>query len=190
MHCLVANIDFCPLLLTLLENSAMLHENRKEERKKKLPFSLLMIHSISELSKLLLPGLEPMTFQSWIQPWVISIPTSISGVYMFSALIPKCNFSVENEEPVLVFCIRSEIHNPAVMVQYSLILECYLRANKDHLEELYRQKEALSKLTFVNQLVKMDRYKFDDQVSNKNELLISIQIVENGTLMSVVWKSL
>jgi len=109
---------------------------------------------------------------------------------MFSALIPKCNFSVENEEPVLVFCIRSEIHNPAVMVQYSLILECYLMANKDHLEELYRQKEALSKLTFVNQLVKMDRYKFDDQVSNKNELLISIQIVENGTLMSVVWKSL
>ena len=69
------------------------------------------------------------------------------------------------------------------MVQYSLILECYLRANKDHLEELYRQKEALSKLTFVNQLVKMDRYKFDDQVNSKNELFISAQIVENGTLM-------
>lgn len=62
----------------------------------------------------------------------------------------------------LFWLLRSEMHNPAVMVQYSLILECYLRNNKDHMHELFRQKEALNKLTFVNQLIKMDRYKFDD----------------------------
>lgn len=61
--------------------------------------------------------------------------------------------------------LRSEMHVPAVMVQSSLILECYLRANSQHMEELHRQKEALSKLTFVNQLVKMDRYKLEDQRS-------------------------
>ena len=72
------------------------------------------------------------------------------------------------------------------MVQYSLILECYLRANKEHLEDLYRQSEALSKLTFVNQLVKMDRYKFDDQVTSINGLLSSLQIMEIRMLMRMV----
>ncbi|KAK7093898.1 phosphatidylinositol 4,5-bisphosphate 3-kinase catalytic subunit delta isoform-like [Littorina saxatilis] len=67
----------------------------------------------------------------------------------------------------LFWLLRSEMHSPAVMVQYSLILECYLRANKDHMGELHKQKEALSKLTFVNQLVKMDRYRFDDQKCQK-----------------------
>ncbi|KAL8578264.1 hypothetical protein ACOMHN_005655 [Nucella lapillus] len=63
--------------------------------------------------------------------------------------------------------LRAEMHVPAVMVQYSLILECYLRANSQHMEELHRQKEALGKLTFVNQLVKMDRYKLEDQKSRE-----------------------
>ncbi|XP_076472546.1 phosphatidylinositol 4,5-bisphosphate 3-kinase catalytic subunit delta isoform-like [Babylonia areolata] len=63
--------------------------------------------------------------------------------------------------------LRSEMHVPGVMVQYSLILECYLRANSQHLEELDRQKEALEKLTFVNGLVKMDRYKLEDQKSRE-----------------------
>jgi hypothetical protein len=61
---------------------------------------------------------------------------------------------------------RSEMHNPAVTIQYSLILECYLRHNQEHMQELFRQSQALNKLTFVNQLVKMDRYKFEDAVGN------------------------
>lgn len=66
---------------------------------------------------------------------------------------------------------RSEMHNPAVMVRYSLILESYLRANREHLLALVKQKDALSKLTFVNQLIKMDRYRLEDQVFNQKVLL-------------------
>nr|KAG5710060.1 hypothetical protein BaRGS_030136 [Batillaria attramentaria] len=67
----------------------------------------------------------------------------------------------------LFWLLRSELDNPAVMVQYSLMLDVYLRNNKDHLMELHKQKEALSKLMFVNQLMKMDRYKLEDQKSRK-----------------------
>lgn len=61
----------------------------------------------------------------------------------------------------LFWLLRSELDNPSVMVQYSLILEVYLRSNKDHMLDLNKQKEALNKLSFVNQLMKMDRYKLE-----------------------------
>lgn len=70
----------------------------------------------------------------------------------------------------LFWLLKSEMHNPAVMVRYSLILESYLRANREHLLALVKQKDALSKLTFVNQLIKMDRYRLEDQKSREQAL--------------------
>lgn len=75
----------------------------------------------------------------------------------------------------LFWLLRSELDNPSVMVQYSLILEVYLWSNKDHLLELHKQKEALSKLTFVNQLMKMDRYKLDEK--SRDQTLSDMQSV-------------
>ena len=56
------------------------------------------------------------------------------------------------------------MHSPGAMVQFSLILECYLRANRDHLEDLHKQKEALGKLFFVTQVMNSDKYRAEDTV--------------------------
>ncbi|GFO42474.1 phosphatidylinositol 4,5-bisphosphate 3-kinase catalytic subunit delta isoform [Plakobranchus ocellatus] len=54
----------------------------------------------------------------------------------------------------LFWLLRSESHNPAVTTQYSLILQCYLEHNPDHLEALSKQQEALKKLCAINLLIK------------------------------------
>uniref|UniRef100_A0A0B6ZC56 phosphatidylinositol 3-kinase n=1 Tax=Arion vulgaris TaxID=1028688 RepID=A0A0B6ZC56_9EUPU len=54
----------------------------------------------------------------------------------------------------LFWLLRSETHNPTVSTQYSLILQCYLRHNLDHLQVLMKQQEALRKLFALNSLIK------------------------------------
>ncbi|BFZ23020.1 hypothetical protein BsWGS_26059 [Bradybaena similaris] len=54
----------------------------------------------------------------------------------------------------LFWLLRSETHNPTVSTQYSLILQCYLRHNPDHLQVLMKQQEALKKLYALNSLIK------------------------------------
>ncbi|XP_041378103.1 phosphatidylinositol 4,5-bisphosphate 3-kinase catalytic subunit beta isoform-like isoform X2 [Gigantopelta aegis] len=62
----------------------------------------------------------------------------------------------------LFWLLRSEMHNPTVTVQFRLILKVYLHANTGHLSELVRQQEALTKLAFVNTLIKSERYNMTD----------------------------
>ncbi|RXN00530.1 Phosphatidylinositol 4,5-bisphosphate 3-kinase catalytic subunit beta isoform [Acipenser ruthenus] len=62
-----------------------------------------------------------------------------------------------------VHCLRdmrqSEIHMPAVSVQFALILEAYCRGSIPHIEVLKRQVEALTKLKAVNELIKLGTIK-------------------------------
>ncbi|KAL6467791.1 hypothetical protein MHYP_G00234680 [Metynnis hypsauchen] len=55
--------------------------------------------------------------------------------------------------------MRSEIHMPAVSVQFALILEAYCRGCIPHIEVLKKQVEALSKLKAVNELIKLGTIK-------------------------------
>uniref|UniRef100_A0A669F7K2 phosphatidylinositol-4,5-bisphosphate 3-kinase n=1 Tax=Oreochromis niloticus TaxID=8128 RepID=A0A669F7K2_ORENI len=59
----------------------------------------------------------------------------------------------------LFWHLRSEIHMPAVSVQFALILEAYCRSNIPHIEVLKKQVEALSKLKSVNELIKLGTIK-------------------------------
>ncbi|XP_026230942.1 phosphatidylinositol 4,5-bisphosphate 3-kinase catalytic subunit beta isoform [Anabas testudineus] len=59
----------------------------------------------------------------------------------------------------LFWHLRSEIHMPAVSVQFALILEAYCRCNIPHIEVLKKQVEALSKLKSVNELIKLGTIK-------------------------------
>ncbi|XP_016887681.1 phosphatidylinositol 4,5-bisphosphate 3-kinase catalytic subunit beta isoform isoform X2 [Cynoglossus semilaevis] len=54
----------------------------------------------------------------------------------------------------LFWHLRSEIHMPAVSVQFALILEAYCRGSVPHIEVLKKQVDALSKLKSVNELIK------------------------------------
>ncbi|KAI5086284.1 phosphatidylinositol 4,5-bisphosphate 3-kinase catalytic subunit beta isoform, partial [Silurus meridionalis] len=53
----------------------------------------------------------------------------------------------------------SEIHMPAVSVQFALILEAYCRGSIPHIEVLKKQVEALGKLKAVNELIKLGTIK-------------------------------
>uniref|UniRef100_A0A3Q3RAC7 phosphatidylinositol-4,5-bisphosphate 3-kinase n=1 Tax=Monopterus albus TaxID=43700 RepID=A0A3Q3RAC7_MONAL len=59
----------------------------------------------------------------------------------------------------LFWHLRSEIHMPAVSVQFALILEAYCRCNIPHIEVLKKQVEALNKLKSVNELIKLGTIK-------------------------------
>ncbi|XP_034403803.1 phosphatidylinositol 4,5-bisphosphate 3-kinase catalytic subunit beta isoform isoform X1 [Cyclopterus lumpus] len=59
----------------------------------------------------------------------------------------------------LFWHLRSEIHMPAVSVQFALILEAYCRGSIPHIEVLKKQVEALSKLKSVNELIKLGTIK-------------------------------
>uniref|UniRef100_M3ZWR1 Phosphatidylinositol 4,5-bisphosphate 3-kinase catalytic subunit beta isoform n=1 Tax=Xiphophorus maculatus TaxID=8083 RepID=M3ZWR1_XIPMA len=59
----------------------------------------------------------------------------------------------------LFWHLRSEIHMPAVSVQFSLILEAYCRGSIPHIEVLKKQVEALTKLKSVNELIKLGTLK-------------------------------
>ncbi|KAM6932970.1 phosphatidylinositol 4,5-bisphosphate 3-kinase catalytic subunit beta isoform [Xenentodon cancila] len=59
----------------------------------------------------------------------------------------------------LFWHLRSEIHMPAVSVQFALILEAYCRSCIPHIEVLKKQVEALSKLKSVNELIKLGTIK-------------------------------
>ncbi|MEQ2270636.1 Phosphatidylinositol 4,5-bisphosphate 3-kinase catalytic subunit beta isoform, partial [Xenotaenia resolanae] len=59
----------------------------------------------------------------------------------------------------LFWHLRSEIHMPAVSVQFSLILEAYCRGSIPHIEVLKKQVEALTKLKSVNELIKLGTIK-------------------------------
>uniref|UniRef100_W5MA77 phosphatidylinositol-4,5-bisphosphate 3-kinase n=1 Tax=Lepisosteus oculatus TaxID=7918 RepID=W5MA77_LEPOC len=59
----------------------------------------------------------------------------------------------------LFWHLRSEIHMPAVSVQFSLILEAYCRGSIPHIEVLKKQVEALCKLKAVNELIKLGTLK-------------------------------
>ncbi|XP_031646965.1 phosphatidylinositol 4,5-bisphosphate 3-kinase catalytic subunit beta isoform-like [Oncorhynchus kisutch] len=68
----------------------------------------------------------------------------------------QCNRNIGH---FLFWHLRSEMHMPAVSVQFSLILEAYCRGSIPHIEVLKKQVEALSKLKSVNELIKLGTIK-------------------------------
>uniref|UniRef100_A0A4W5NZY8 Phosphatidylinositol 3-kinase catalytic subunit type 3 n=1 Tax=Hucho hucho TaxID=62062 RepID=A0A4W5NZY8_9TELE len=68
----------------------------------------------------------------------------------------QCNRNIGH---FLFWHLRSEMHMPAVTVQFSLILEAYCRGSIPHIEVLKKQVEALSKLKSVNELIKLGTIK-------------------------------
>ncbi|XP_055958531.1 phosphatidylinositol 4,5-bisphosphate 3-kinase catalytic subunit beta isoform [Patella vulgata] len=63
----------------------------------------------------------------------------------------------------LFWHLKSEMHDPTVMVRFRLILEVYLRIRKDHLLILLKQSEGLSKLKALNEVVKNSKYNLQEQ---------------------------
>ncbi|XP_069752769.1 phosphatidylinositol 4,5-bisphosphate 3-kinase catalytic subunit beta isoform isoform X3 [Narcine bancroftii] len=59
----------------------------------------------------------------------------------------------------LFWHLRSEMHLPAISLQFGLILESYCRGSITHIKELSKQVEALNKLKAINNLVKISSLK-------------------------------
>uniref|UniRef100_A0A8C9F3X3 phosphatidylinositol-4,5-bisphosphate 3-kinase n=1 Tax=Pavo cristatus TaxID=9049 RepID=A0A8C9F3X3_PAVCR len=60
---------------------------------------------------------------------------------------------------MLFWHLRSEIHIPAVSVQFGLILEAYCRGSVAHMKVLAKQVEALNKMKTLNSLIKLNAMK-------------------------------
>ncbi|XP_051874225.1 phosphatidylinositol 4,5-bisphosphate 3-kinase catalytic subunit beta isoform isoform X1 [Pristis pectinata] len=59
----------------------------------------------------------------------------------------------------LFWHLRSEMHLPAISLQFGLILESYCRGSITHIKELSKQVEALNKMKAINNLVKISSLK-------------------------------
>ncbi|XP_059803922.1 phosphatidylinositol 4,5-bisphosphate 3-kinase catalytic subunit beta isoform [Hypanus sabinus] len=59
----------------------------------------------------------------------------------------------------LFWHLRSEMHLPAISLQFGLILESYCRGSITHIKELSKQMEALNKMKAINNLVKISSMK-------------------------------
>uniref|UniRef100_A0A8C0TWC3 phosphatidylinositol-4,5-bisphosphate 3-kinase n=1 Tax=Canis lupus familiaris TaxID=9615 RepID=A0A8C0TWC3_CANLF len=57
--------------------------------------------------------------------------------------------------------MRSEVHIPAVSVQFGVILEAYCRGSVGHMKVLSKQVEALNKLKTLNSLIKLNAVKLN-----------------------------
>ncbi|XP_030634616.1 phosphatidylinositol 4,5-bisphosphate 3-kinase catalytic subunit beta isoform isoform X2 [Chanos chanos] len=73
----------------------------------------------------------------------------------------------------LFWHLRSEIHMPAVCVQFALILEAYCRGSIPHIEVLKKQVEALSKLKAVNELIKLGTIKAKTKTKELKEAMMT-----------------
>ncbi|KAK2514372.1 Pik3cb [Columba guinea] len=60
---------------------------------------------------------------------------------------------------MLFWHLRSEVHIPAVSVQFGLILEAYCRGSVAHMKVLAKQVEALNKMKTLNSLIKLNAMK-------------------------------
>ncbi|OCT81080.1 phosphatidylinositol 4,5-bisphosphate 3-kinase catalytic subunit beta isoform [Xenopus laevis] len=69
----------------------------------------------------------------------------------------------------LFWHLRSEVHIPAVSVQFGLLLEAYCRGSVAHMKVLSRQVEALNKLRTLNGLIKLNAVKLS-KVKNKDTM--------------------
>ncbi|RUS84646.1 hypothetical protein EGW08_007566, partial [Elysia chlorotica] len=79
----------------------------------------------------------------------------------------------------LFWLLRSETHNPAVTTQFSLILQCYLKHNKEHLQILSQQQEALKKLHALNSLIKGTN--IDDKAKREEATNMMRKVLEQPT---------
>ncbi|XP_029424673.1 phosphatidylinositol 4,5-bisphosphate 3-kinase catalytic subunit beta isoform isoform X2 [Nannospalax galili] len=61
----------------------------------------------------------------------------------------------------LFWHLRSEVHIPAVSVQFGVILEAYCRGSIGHMKVLSKQVEALNKLKTLNSLIKLNAMKLN-----------------------------
>uniref|UniRef100_A0A8D1WCQ8 phosphatidylinositol-4,5-bisphosphate 3-kinase n=1 Tax=Sus scrofa TaxID=9823 RepID=A0A8D1WCQ8_PIG len=61
----------------------------------------------------------------------------------------------------LFWHLRSEVHIPAVSVQFGVILEAYCRGSVGHMKALSKQVEALNKLKTLNSLIKLNAMKLN-----------------------------
>ncbi|XP_023368762.1 phosphatidylinositol 4,5-bisphosphate 3-kinase catalytic subunit beta isoform [Otolemur garnettii] len=61
----------------------------------------------------------------------------------------------------LFWHLRSEVHIPAVSIQFGVILEAYCRGSVGHMKVLSKQVEALNKLKTLNSLIKLNAMKLN-----------------------------
>uniref|UniRef100_A0A671F0L9 Phosphatidylinositol 4,5-bisphosphate 3-kinase catalytic subunit beta isoform n=1 Tax=Rhinolophus ferrumequinum TaxID=59479 RepID=A0A671F0L9_RHIFE len=61
----------------------------------------------------------------------------------------------------LFWHLRSEVHIPAISVQFGVILEAYCRGSVGHMKVLSKQVEALNKLKTLNSLIKLNAMKLN-----------------------------
>ncbi|XP_061492720.1 phosphatidylinositol 4,5-bisphosphate 3-kinase catalytic subunit beta isoform isoform X2 [Rhineura floridana] len=60
---------------------------------------------------------------------------------------------------MLFWHLRSEVHIPAISVQFGVILEAYCRGSIAHMKVLSKQVEALNKMRTLNSLIKLNAMK-------------------------------
>uniref|UniRef100_A0A8D2ZCU7 phosphatidylinositol-4,5-bisphosphate 3-kinase n=1 Tax=Scophthalmus maximus TaxID=52904 RepID=A0A8D2ZCU7_SCOMX len=107
-----------------------------------LPFSLSLPSSDEELSQYLLQLVQVLRYEPYYD----------CALTHFLLERAQGNRKIGH---FLFWHLRSEIHMPAVSVQFALILEAYCRGSIPHIEVLKKQVEALSKLKSVNELIKL-----------------------------------
>ncbi|XP_016062555.1 PREDICTED: phosphatidylinositol 4,5-bisphosphate 3-kinase catalytic subunit beta isoform isoform X2 [Miniopterus natalensis] len=61
----------------------------------------------------------------------------------------------------LFWHLRSEVHIPAISIQFGVILEAYCRGSVGHMKVLSKQVEALNKLKTLNSLIKLNAMKLN-----------------------------
>ncbi|XP_036188307.1 phosphatidylinositol 4,5-bisphosphate 3-kinase catalytic subunit beta isoform isoform X4 [Myotis myotis] len=61
----------------------------------------------------------------------------------------------------LFWHLRSEVHIPAISIQFGVILEAYCRGSVGHMKVLSKQVEALNKLKTLNSLIKLNAVKLN-----------------------------
>ena len=59
----------------------------------------------------------------------------------------------------LFWHLRSELDSPEVAIKFGLILEAYLRGSPNHIAELQRQVDGMSKMRSISELLQSRQFK-------------------------------
>ncbi|XP_021346813.1 phosphatidylinositol 4,5-bisphosphate 3-kinase catalytic subunit delta isoform-like [Mizuhopecten yessoensis] len=103
----------------------------------------------NELSQYMLQLVQSLKFEAYL----------FSDLATFLLERCLCNQHLGHQ---LFWLLKSELHDSKVTVQFGLILEVYLRFSRDHIPNICKQQESLSKLVCLNTIAK--------QKSSKNNV--------------------
>ncbi|EGV98740.1 Phosphatidylinositol-4,5-bisphosphate 3-kinase catalytic subunit beta isoform [Cricetulus griseus] len=138
------------------ENATALHIKFPENKKQPYyypPFDKI----IEKAAEIASSDSANMSLQALLQIWPKLPPREALELLDF-------NYPDQYVREYAVGCLRqmrSEVHIPAVSVQFGVILEAYCRGSVGHMKVLSKQVEALNKLKTLNSLIKLNAMKLN-----------------------------